>query len=83
MTAITPGPWKLNKQSNFISAGERDHIRLADVGSRWITKEENEANARAIAQVPAMVELIQLAGGGFQPHVLQPRAKAILREIEG
>ena len=55
---ITPGPWKLNKAGCLSSHGmptieKRNGHLIASMSER------NAANARAIAEVPAMIEALE------------------------
>jgi len=100
-TGITPGPWVSWDDSRFGNIGFGPKITpLADnqVGTIYVdvstdkTVDEAEANARAIAEVPAMIEALYDA----LPYIeeseqfnkptrrgLSKSVRAILRRIEG
>lgn len=94
----TPGPWRLYKwdaQGGYdrMTSGIRAGNAKLDggrYGQTWdeaddhlLDKDRMVADARAIAQVPAMLELVQAMNeGGFEPVKWVEMARAIARQLE-
>ena len=91
MSQHTPGPWTFSK-----GAWEKfGRPQIADARGYYIAEitpqgQETEANARLIAKVPEMYEMIYwIANGDTRKSCaamlaeLRNRARALLREVEG
>lgn len=93
----TPGPWRyqarLSGSENHKGFAIRDETGywIVDVFPRDEDGAEGGANARLIAQAPAMAELVAAFVSYLEDHSRSPRryeailaeARAILRKIEG
>lgn len=83
-TNYTPGPWEVVNKRMIFGSGELQDARIAtanDVVS--MPDGQRDANARLIAQAPAMAELLQktiTAGIDLQFY---EEVRRILSEIEG
>lgn len=95
----TPGPWVVTQNPHTDSrtnVGNGDYGSIADTVGRRPSREENEANARLIAQAPAMrkalsegmewlyAEFCSVAQPSMivEASKLMTNARAILKEIE-
>jgi hypothetical protein len=88
MSKHTPGPWTLNQQRGrgnslgrlFVRARRDDYCAIAHVCQRV----EREANARLIAEAPAMLELLREFVSRFDDFDREcvDRAKALLARID-
>ena len=92
MTTYTPGPWvrHIDGLSVFGAEPDRQQVVDCDVCSPNLPIEERQANARIIAQAPAMLDLlVRFARGDMKlPHSeydmqLRAEARALIGKIVG
>lgn len=94
----TPGPWSMeSKEERDFIASDCDGVRSGWVriradgvtvaASYMRSEDQNEANARLIAEAPAMADFAEKVAEYFtmagEPHWLGEEARAILARIRG
>ena len=89
MSQHTPGPWTvedMTQQGDAALTVRSSNGLVADLVYTDRRAVETRANARLIAQAPAMLDFITYLAGGvnhFDRHEISEKARAILRAVEG